>query len=362
MSGNVFSKRYAIGTYGVAFSSLGGMFVACKDYFDNHPGFRRIASYSGSLPSSGFDAVWGDNPLGERAFCVWRAVSASNNVDSTLVPNGVPTFDIAISVAYNEVTTTNPRSWKSTLDYGLTFSMAWHQSSRSWAGTANNNGTDTFTAGAAAPFSASSIVLPRVNGASGTDATNRNGMITIDDATFSVTNPNMFFTGDNDTVSIIFKPDTQPYCKAIIFGGYQRVSSAFREPLFLWDGTPRGTDIGSSLDRTGGGCITTASNGGRVARIDYPRSFGNTNDTGTKENLDLSVVVEFPITIFQYETSHYRPAGYLHNISASLLNTQAPLFYGSGSNQRLIAKIAGTGDTNVCLTFPWSGSLEATII
>lgn len=362
MSGNVFSKRYAIGTSTTTALSLRSMFAACKDYFDNHTGFRRIASYSGSLPSSGFDPPWGDLTLGERAFCVWRAVSASNNVNSTLVPTGVPTFDIAISVAYDETTTTNPRSWKSTLDYGLTFSMAWHPSSRSWAGTANNNGTDTFTAGASAPFSASSVVLPRVNGTSGTDATNRNGMLTLDDGTFAATNPNMFFTGDNETVSIILKPDTQPYSKVIIFGGYQKISSSFREPLFLWDGIPRGTDIGSTADRTGGGCVTTASNGVRVARIDFPRSFGNTNETTTKGNLDPSLIIEFPITIFQYEASHYRPAGYFHNISASLLNTQTPIFFGSGSSQRLIAKVAGTGDSNICLTFPWSGSVEATVI
>ena len=363
MSGNVFSKHYNIGSKtGAVFSTLTSIFYGCKNFLDNHPGFQRIASYSGSLPSSGFNPVaWEDFPMGERAFCVWRAVSASNNVDSTLIPNAVPTFDIAISVAYNETTTTNPRSWKSTLDYGLTFSMAWHSSSRSWAGTSNNNGTDTFTAGASAPFSASSIVFPRVNGTSGTDATNRNGMLTFDNGTIAATDSTLFCTGDNDTLAFILRPANAVASKVIILGGYQRVSSSHNVPLFLWDGTVRGTDIGSTTNRTGGGIAASSSNGVRLGRIDYPGYFNDPADTSFKNSLNFSDIMEFPISIFQYETSHYRPAGSLHSISASNYAPSRPLFFTNGSNTRLLVKI-NAGVSNIHLTFPWSGSIDGQVI
>ena len=335
------------------------MLWCTNDFFASHSGFQRIAWYSGSAAGGGANRTYETNPLGERGFFVYRAVSSSGVTTSSAGPLRVPPFDLVFNASYNEATTTNPREWQSTFGFGYTMIMGWNANEKAWGGSAANNGTDTFTAGATAPFSASSIVFPRVNGTSGTDATKRNGAITLSAGTNETI---LAFSADNDTVFIAVASQLNSnytFDQIIVAGGYERITGSYNVPLVLLQNPALATDAGSTTTRDGGGVATTSAAGVRVSRIEHLP----VNVHGLAESTfgvqAAQYIVEYPLSIWQYEASNYRPCGFLNHIRVANRNVPNLVVFASGSSNRLVVKPTGT--SYPAYTIPWSLSTFAPI-
>lgn len=359
MSGTVHSKAYRIATVPARYRIF-GVFWALNDYMASHPGFQRIAFYTGSIANGGPGKPY-ENGVDNKAFSVWRALSSSI-ITSASNPTASPRFDFCMNVTYDTFTNSDPLNTTSQLNYGISVAMAHHSSSVAWSGSINNNGNDTFNStGANGLWYAGSNVFPRSNGVGGDNVTTKNAFCNIT-STNSLNDPLVICTGDNDTLVFTVYPDGADsgnyltFGNMVVFGGYERASTNYNLPLMMAVNPVRDENIGSTtIGSDTGGISTTISGSCRVLRMDLPPLTSTLLGVATFKKESITSVTEFPISLFQYETGHYRPAGYLTSMLRATHKTARPFaVFRSGSEYRTI--ISSYDWSKNAFTIPWASS------
>jgi hypothetical protein len=291
-------------------------FAAIVSYYDNHPGYVRLASFYGiyqplSTPGKGLGSMrnFASNPE-DGCWAVWRNVSASVQYDVAVIASDV--YGIGTYGSY----TTGSWQGESALGSGVGIHIvAAYNASGAWNGTTASNGLDTFVT----PWKSGSQTTIRCNGPGGGNASTREaaGRMTDTQNHFVAVNKayNIFITGDNDTTYLaIQKSGTgadiwSDFFNVTAIGLYQPASSSYNVPLTQFkfgsdnvDGY-RSQPVGSTTSNSGGGGICTASgsSGTKVLRVEYP-SFMLTDDNLFSRTLEEDKFWEFPIKLYQFET------------------------------------------------------------
>jgi len=375
-----FASPYSAQTWGNVFSWV-------AQYFDNHPGYIRIASNYGLSGSGfGFQPYQTDYPRG-GAFGVWRNVSSSLQTGIAGEPEGVPCFDFAMTLGDNSAFMDYTSSWLPASQPGVWYTIAWHSSSAAWNGTTANNGQDVWTT---TPWKSGSISLCRTNG-SGAFASASLSSLTRLDSTDNLPPSDALITGDNDTTCIAFRTPNvlnSEFSIVNVFGGYQRFTGSCDVPLVLlkmdatWAGPWRqaGTLFPAYYDQ---GIATKSTIGVKKLNVEYPNSFtrefsdtsGETTklayDFYTEPDIQDRYVLEWPILVAAGEWnggsalnesfvgSHFVMGGYLPNIRVVGINGIIARYYNNYSRVVLgFSSGGGNGTYDVALSIPWnSGSI-----
>lgn len=346
-----FTRIFEVTTQPAAMHEL---YVTFVQYFNEHPGFQRIASNYGTN-GQGFGSTFVfSGSSGEQAFAVYRAMSSS------------VTYDISLNWSWDNYTA---GTWTGTQTFGAGVMLAFHSSSAAWSGSVNNNGSDAFFT-SNKPWKAGSIVLPRGNGTGGTWATNQNApmkLVTVlqQDELWQVT-----LIGDNETTYAF----AQTADAAIIgdarhfwaWGTYTPLTSAYNLPLFMYGGyavTP-GSDFGSTTDET----IGVAQNGGisyisgtnsKIGRLGWPLNVPR-RAPRPAELLYSSVndrSYGFPVLLSSYESGHYHQLGVLSGVMVVGANAFGNL--QDVSRSFVTVKIENsTNSRNLSFALPHSGSVD----
>jgi hypothetical protein len=324
--------------------NLKDCFAGIADYFDNRGGFQRISSNYGGGTAFGYNSS--QNKVGNEAWGVWRAVSASI------------TYDIAVAVATSDFTSNWISSPTGTGNVGII--LAWHSSSAAWNGTTNNNGSDTFS-------------TPWKSGTRTGLAVNRTGsaancLMSVYPGNLSLPTNNSLFliTGDYDTTIIYNLPgrDASPSSTTntqfgAVLGVYNPITSSITVPLIQWDmktsPNPVASTIGSLSTATEGGLIISNS---RTLRFGFDHyyhelnSANSVNGTHINNTSTRNIILEYPVNIWTDEINGtFKDIG-----NVSMLNFASTYMAGNlrffRDNSRLIVYMYNVG----CFSIPWDSS------
>lgn len=334
-------------------------FVTMVQYYDNHPGFQRIASNFGTSGTGLRSALYFSGSAGEQAFAVYRTLSSS------------VTYDVSVNWSWDNNYTAG--TWTGTQTYGTGLMMAFHSSSAAWSGSVNNNGADAFRT-ASRPWKAGSVVFPRGNGTGGTWATNQNAPLKLLDSSGLTAGQLWQLTvfGDNETTYMTAQSaDAQIIGDARYiwaWGTYLPLTSAYNLPLCMlafYTINPA-TSIGDPTNETtstgqNGGVSYISGTGVKAARISYlsnaPRRAPRPAELLYSSIGNNYRSYGFPIQLRSYESGHYHTLGILSGVMAVGANAFGNL--QDISRSLLTIKIDNqTNSRNLVWAFPYSGSID----
>jgi hypothetical protein len=367
-------------------SYIKNLFASVVRYFDNHPGYARIASNYG-VGGTGLGFTWQTGKPGDGAFAVWRAMSSSYTTTSSN-PDSVPRYDIVFVLGVTNIAITS--SWEPAGNVGVWYTIAFHSSSlAAWNGTTNNNGLDNWTT---RPWKTTSLVLCRSNGSGGNGSTTFKGLTLLDTNPGTDSHGEILITGDYDTTAIAIRKENSgvPWSKVCIFGGYQRVTASTDVPLVNLKFPPFAETYHTEAGFQSYGVLTYSANdvgivasssiGVKKLAIDYPGGFISDNSgegggnygyqyyghhTSGSSDIMSNYIIEWPITLLglewngvTYYTSsppnYYFVGGYLPNIRITSTNGGITRLYNSGS--RIAVWFSETAQRGFVLTLPWNSS------
>lgn len=325
-------------------------------YFDEHPGFQRVASNYGTSGQGFLSSRYFSGSSGENAWAVYRAMSASIR------------YDCSVVWSYNENYTVN--TWLAPTTYGVGVAIAWHSSSASWNGTTANTGSDYFLT-ASKPWKTGSTVFPRINGTGGTYATNKNGLLKIIDGGIASQLWQMTIIGDNDTTyGFLQSADAAIIGDAryfFVFGLYSPYTASYTLPLFMLSAytmAPKYTTGDTTLSEIGsnqnGGISYTTTSDVRSFQVNYLTNVSRRAPRAAPEIYSLDEANHrayiYPIALYSYETSHYHQLGVIPNLFACAGNAFGNIQDVSRSYVTL--KIENTTGNNCSFVLPFTGSTD----
>lgn len=324
-------------------------------YFDNHPGFQRIASNFGTSGQGFKSSKYFSGSSGENAWAVYRAASGSIK------------YDVSFVWSWNENYTVN--TWTAGTPYGVGMSLAWHSSSASWNGTTGNLGSDTFLT-SSKPWKASSVVFPRTNETGGAFATNKNCVAKIVDSTLQTGLWQMTMIGDDDfTYGFLQSADLALVGDARLFfcfGKYTPLTSSYNLPLVVFTSytiAPQVTTGDTSLSENGGlqngGISYTTVSGVRSFQLNYPLKAGRRAPRPARDlygNSENRLAYIYPVTLYSYETSHYHQLGTIPGFYACAGNAFGNI--QDVSRSYLSLKIENPTGNNCSFVLPFTGSSD----
>jgi len=369
MSGSFHSRWYRISS--PTFPVVGQQFYkhafgALANYYDQHPGFQRIASNYGYentymfVSGSGLGTMrdWTQNPW-DGCWGVWRAVSASMQYDVVVIASDVTPIN-----NYG----TSP--WQpENLGSGIgIYAVAAYHPSGAWNGTIANNGKDTFTT----PWKSGSLTTVRCNALDGGN-TNLDATVRLTDVVgqFSTDNVAMdiFITGDNETTYIAISNlrlgATYNFNLAVI-GKYKAFDSSFDLPLCLlklggdYRSAYRGITIGEIAANSGGGGLITKTTDIKPhrLRLEYP-DFILTDASKQSRVFDEDRFWEFGNKLYSYEPGQMKLVGTLSHLRFGAFSAGGShRFYKA--NTRILLPILLETSLNFfgVVTLPWNGLLK----
>lgn len=314
------------------------IFTTIFEHYSSHPGYRRIAYWTGSISNTtgGIGYYSEARHFGEQAWGVWRAVSSS-----------VP-YDIAVKYTTPATAYSSLRGqWRALNDAGISIVCCYNTGGAPWNGTTGNIGNDSFTAGSTQPWRAGSHTTLRSNGSTGTDATNRNGLLqTIYNGDFSG-GASFLITSDYENTFICTNPVRIPNNGSTptisFFGVYQPLTSSTSANIFQvnFESIPYGTtDYGAPGYRTGGGIVYTGSTtpGVRVLKLDL--NLLNNGPTlpsyGYYNPYTYNKIVEYPVVLYTTEST-FRSLGIVNPNFLRYTETQAYHFKQYNTGTRITA-------------------------
>lgn len=334
-------------------------FYSVARFFDNHPGYQRIASYYGKN-GLGFDSSTGSYPSGYNRWGVWRKTSGD-------------VWDIWIGFTEGSSSpfpsTTDPSgSWNvqspTDVNGGLGFIAAWNNSGVAWNGSHLNNGKDQFVT--TAMWKSGCIIFPTVNSKCGLYAPSQSIAIRgADSATLASTGS---IVADDDNIAINFTATLGSEKGSIYFNKYTPASGSFTLPYFCFaqnsdNGELSNYVIGSYASTTNplGGCSVKKNDGFSISGLTgsygftlfAPAEYQNRNFTAVfPPSLSTVELYETPLAVFiqDYKKQYVGTTNFIRTVNSTLpLGTR----FGSGS------RITIFNATNNYTSIPWSSSFGA---
>ena len=331
-------------------------FTHVFDFFESHPGFERIASYFGTS-GTGFGFTNASDQSGENAWVIWRNVSGSQ------------TYDVAWRWSYNSFSDAGTNGdWNcGASDFGVSWAVAFHSSSASFAGTTNNDGADSFEN--SNPWKSGSLVFPRQSMAGGINAVDQKYSHLLDSAVGANTRINI--AGDDDSfVVVLDESDNNVWDSIALFERYNSFYN-YSHPYFSYGAESmnallQNTALGSFAvsNNANGGISTTLEqanedNGLNLGVFIPVTSYQNLYRAPIPLSDSLGQIQEWPYIVgaedgqFGYNV----PLGYLNLVRNSYQSLTSSDLLGSGSaNPRMVQRTATT--SHPTLTIPWTGSVE----
>lgn len=310
------------------------MFAGIFEHFNTHPGYRRIAYWTGSITNTTGGIGYYSQPrhFGQQAWGIFRAVSAS-----------VP-YDIAIKFTDSNTAYTSLRGlWKSASDTGISIVICHNSGGNPWNGLSGNIGNDSFTAGTTQPWRAGSHTTLRSNGTQGIDVTQRNGLIEVITGPNWTTAGSILITSDYNNTFLCVNPARRPNAafvpSSMFFGTYQPFTNSTGANIFQchFNTVPDHTiDYGNIGSRTGGGIVYTgsATPGVRCLKLDM-QPIGAV-DAGYYNPATYNKIAEFPIMVFTTEST-FRSLGRINPDFLRYTNTNAYHFKMYNTGTRITA-------------------------
>jgi len=377
MAGPIYSKWYKSATplfAAVNQQPIKNCFTAVADYFDQHPGFQRLASYYGkdqggmNENGKGFGHMidWSRSPW-DGCWGVWRAVSGS-----------IP-YDIAFvaSDTYALSSNTSSGNWGSEDPFGaglgLHVTIAYHPSG-AWNGTTGNSGSDSF----GNPWKSGSLSPIRCNAPDAGNSASLNATVRLTDPggfqfiSFTVGSnaASVFITGDNDTTYLVMSTLTlgAPHNFTLaVLGRYEPASSNYDLPLTIFKmgvsfgSAFRGETVGSLDPNSGaGGALRSTSEYPKRIRVEYP-TFMLTDGGKQSRVLEEDRFWDFPLRLHSYEPGS---AGYLGTLEYLKLGPYSTAgihrFYNSKTRVLFPIYLGSLSSNWGAITLPWNGPLQPT--
>lgn len=336
------------------------LFTHMLNYFEDHPNFSRVASYYG-VNGTGFGFSNASDESGENAWAIYRSSNSS------------PNFDVAIRWSWSSFSTPNVSgSWQAgASNFGPSLAVAAHSSSAAWAGTANDNGQDSFAN--SNPWKSGSLVWPRQNMVGGSEETEQRYTGIIDTSLGSGTG-RLHIAGD-DTGFVVAWDDTDngSFDSLIVFERYISFVSGANTPFFFYSAESsnnmiQNTSLGGLVDNNNlNGSISVSIDG---TNEDHGFNSGSFSARTAYQNLYIAPVPmtasaddpirEWPIIVGSDDTmsiGSFGAFGHLNLVRNSYQSLTASDLLRSGSDdQRLVIRTSTL--THPTLTMPWTASVS----